>query len=714
MGATVARTASGRPSWRGGRVARLVAAVWLILVAFACLAPSRAGELDRDALAARLSPPFTLGEKDANLPIWPVFRGEGGQDRLAGWLFESADLAPIPGFSGTPPNLLIQLGVDGVFRRVTVVSQHEPVFVDGLGPEPLDRFVEQYVGKSLTQNVKVGPPRAGERPRGGANATIDGVAKATASVRIVNESVLAAALTVARAELGLGAGHGGPVARIRDEVVAMDFAAMEAAGLVARRVVRERDVEAAFATTEAAGLDDHARRDPDGVYADLRVAVLDIPSVGENLLGRARWAHLAERRPGSRLLWVSIGGRAEPFAEGWVHGATPDVLSLTQDGLALDLKDVVYDHGLAPPDAPRDPFVVLEVFGGAGFDPARPWTLALRVIREKGQIFPVRVAADLPLEVRLPERWFEAPAADDGGPTGWRAIWVDRAGDLAVLGVALAGLAVVLALQPRSMRRPRLVTGFRLAFLAFTLVVIGWIHQAQLSIVTLAGLVKAALVTHDLGFLLWDPPSLVLWAVVIVTAIVWGRGTFCGWLCPFGAMQEWIAALARPLRLPQWRVPEALDRRLRGLKYVVLAGFLAVAVFAPDRAEVAAEVEPFKTAITLVFQRAWPAVAWVVVLLLANLFVYKAFCRWLCPLGAFVAILGRLRRWDWIARRVECGSPCRLCERRCRYGAIERSGRVDYAECFQCMDCVVIHQDATTCVPLVLAARRSAASEKAA
>ncbi|NLH79920.1 MAG: 4Fe-4S binding protein [Phyllobacteriaceae bacterium] len=689
--------------------------VMMIAAIVGRLAPvAVAGELAREELAQRLSPPFVLGERDAELPVWPVFRSEGGTDKLAGYLFESADLAPIPGFSGTPPNLLIQLDADGRFRRVSVVSQHEPVFVDGLGPEPLDRFVEQYVGKSLAQNVKVGPPRAGTRPRSGANAEIEGVAKATASVRIVNESVLAAALVVVRAKLGLVAAARGPAARVRDDLVEpATFAELERDGLVAHRRFTERDVEAAFAGTPGAGLDPAARATPDAVHADLRVALLNVPTVGVNLLGEARWRHLLERRPGSHLLFVSMGGRARPFDEGWVHGATPDAFSLTQDGLALDLKDVVFEAEPVLVDAPKDPFVVLEVFEGAGFDPARPFTLSYRVIREKGQIYPERIAADLKLDVTWPARFFERTEVREEA-TGWRSVWVDRRGDLAVLAGALGLLAVVLAGQPATMRRPRLVAGFRLAYLAFTLVVIGWIFQAQLSIVTLAGLVKAALVTHDLGFLLWDPPSLVLWGVVIVTAVIWGRGTFCGWLCPFGALQELVERIARPLRLPRLRVPEAVDRRLRGLKYVVLLGFLAVAVIAPGHAEQAAEVEPFKTAITLVFQRAWPAVAWVVVLLAANLFVYKAFCRWLCPLGAFVAILGRLRRFDWIARRVECGSPCRLCERRCRYGAIGRDGGVDYAECFQCMDCVVIHQDATTCVPLVLAGRQTTRTEKAA
>jgi dissimilatory sulfite reductase (desulfoviridin) alpha/beta subunit len=73
-----------------------------------------------------------------------------------------------------------------------------------------------------------------------------------------------------------------------------------------------------------------------------------------------------------------------------------------------------------------------------------------------------------------------------------------------------------------------------------------------------------------------------------------------------------------------------------------------------------------------------------------------------------MAIGGMLRLRKWIPRRVECGSPCQLCKVRCRYGAIEKSGRIDYSECFQCLDCVTIHDDARQCVPLVLAAKGKA------
>jgi polyferredoxin len=88
-----------------------------------------------------------------------------------------------------------------------------------------------------------------------------------------------------------------------------------------------------------------------------------------------------------------------------------------------------------------------------------------------------------------------------------------------------------------------------MGFLAFTLGFIGWHAQAQLSVVTLAGLVKATVQTHDFSYLLWDPPSLLLWGFALISFVFWGRGVFCGWLCPFGAIQEFAAEIARLLRI---------------------------------------------------------------------------------------------------------------------------------------------------------------------
>ena len=99
--------------------------------------------------------------------------------------------------------------------------------------------------------------------------------------------------------------------------------------------------------------------------------------------------------------------------------------------------------------------------------------------------------------------------------------------------------------------------------------------------------------------------------------------------------------------------------------------------------------------------RSWPFVAWAVGLLLLSTVVFKGFCRYLCPLGAGLAVLGKLRRLDWIARRAECGTPCQTCRHRCDYEAIEPDGRVIYEDCFQCLDCVAIHDSDERCAPLI-------------
>ena len=74
-------------------------------------------------------------------------------------------------------------------------------------------------------------------------------------------------------------------------------------------------------------------------------------------------------------------------------------------------------------------------------------------------------------------------------------------------------------------------------------------------------------------------------------------------------------------------------------------------------AEQAAEVEPFKTAIILRFARGWPFVLYAGAMVASSLFVERAFCRYLCPLGAAMAIPARLRLFDWLRRYRECGNP---------------------------------------------------------
>lgn len=130
---------------------------------------------------------------------------------------------------------------------------------------------------------------------------------------------------------------------------------------------------------------------------------------------------------------------------------------------------------------------------------------------------------------------------------------------------------------------------------------------------------------------------------------------------------------------------------------MVIVGLAFVSI---EAATAASEFEPFRTAITSKFVRAWPYVVYAGLVLGAGLFVERFFCRFLCPLGGALAILGRLRLFSHLPRRDACGSPCSVCRRACPVKAIQPDGTFDMTECFRCLDCQVDYHDEHICPPL--------------
>ena len=694
-----------------GRALVWLAQIGVCVVLLVCTFQAQAGVMTRETMAQAFPAPLVVGEKERDVPVWPIYAQDLTSTTVIAYAFESIDFAAIPGFSGTPFNLLVALDKDGKFMDVKVLSQHEPVFLDGLGPQPLFKFVEQYKNLSLKTSIKIGLNQSSATKANSANVYIDGVAKATASVRILNQSLLAASLKVARAKMGYGEGTDPDLlARIRPDVYQpLDWAGLLKAGLVTQKVFKNSEVEAAFKGTAVEGLDDEARRAPGDPFVTLYFAHLNVPSVGRNLLPAATWDYLQKRLdPGDHALLVMSRGRYAIVPEDFQRGSVPDRLGLAQNKLPLEMRDLDLDTTLNLPGELKDvQWRVFRVISPAGLDPSLPLDFSLLVSRSKGQFMPEVVNQSLAFSAALPEKYFEAASSDS---KTWHLSWTSRWWELLILVAALAVLALALAKPQWLTASPQRLWRFRTGYLLFTLCFIGWYAQGQLSIVNLTALVQAVLAGRSLAFFLYDPMTVLLWVFVAVTFFVWGRGTFCGWLCPFGALQDLLSQITQRLGLKPLRVSTAWDRQLKRLKYGVLAVILITACVSVGWTDRLVEVEPFKTSITLNFVREWPFVLWAVATVLASSLVYKGYCRYLCPLGAGMGLLGRLRRFDWIARRSECGQPCQRCRSDCAYQAIEKSGPIDYDECFQCMDCVVIHGSETLCVPLYNSARKAAGS----
>ncbi|AUH33478.1 4Fe-4S binding protein [Paracoccus tegillarcae] len=666
------------------------------------LAPS-----PRERIEALISPPMELGKALTETGVYQLLNSGGA---LAGYVFETGPLAPLPGFSGAPINALVTLDLNGRFLDVKLLDHNEPIFVSGLGQAPFHAFFEQYPGLSIADPMVVGNAYG----RGGAGSDLvylDGVTKATASVRIAHESVLAAALQVARERMQ-GVASGPPAAPDPDHDEALSWDDLVAQGLVAHQRVSNAEVDQLFAGTIWADDDPEAAAEPDAPYLDLWLVDIGPPAIARALLNDATLRELQafqQISPDDEPFLVIDTGRHGLVSEDFVRNTAPDRLTAEQGGLPVALRDADLLVGLSDqvPAALHDgAAMILRTDRRLGFNPVQEWALQVQVVREHGMFQPELGSQHIAVDYASDPRFFLTPEVIQTLPP-WREALQNRQTDMILLAVGLGVLLPLLLLRQSWLAGLAAFTPIRLTILAIVVGFIGWWGQGQLSIVTPLGVGRALIDGRSLSFLLYDPFSLLIWAAAILGFVLWGRGLFCGWLCPFGALQEFAHHIGRALRLPRIEPSARWDARLKRVKYVALAGLVATMLISPGHLDKAVEIEPFKTAITTFFIRDWYYVAYAAFWLVLGLVTFKGFCRYLCPLGAFMAIGGLLRGRDWIARRAECGTPCQLCRVRCNYSAIKKTGQIDYSECFQCLDCVTIHDDPKQCVPLVLSNRRA-------
>lgn len=195
------------------------------------------------------------------------------------------------------------------------------------------------------------------------------------------------------------------------------------------------------------------------------------------------------------------------------------------------------------------------------------------------------------------------------------------------------------------------------------------------------------------GFVSKTHPSNLLLLLAVVVATVLVGNAFCGWICPFGALQDGLTWLRKKLHLPTLVVPTRLDRVLRWGRFVTL-GFILY--FSVTTAKLwFADWDPYVNLFGLGWlfgetEKLPLALSVLGVTIVASLLVERAWCRYLCPFGAVFKVLG-LFSLTRIRRSTKACTDCTLCDRPCPV-AIEPSKAKPMVstDCIGCLDCVAV------------------------
>ncbi|WP_244607312.1 NosR/NirI family protein [Bosea sp. CS1GBMeth4] len=674
-----------------------------------------------------------FGPVQGDPPLAPAYRG----DQLLGFVYLNSDFANATGYSGKPIHMLVGIDPEGVVRGLRLVDHKEPIVLIGIPEQRIVDSMNRLIGKDLR------PVAAGaERP-----PQVDIVSGATVTVLVMGDSVVRSAVRLIKSgRLGAG-GHPGSVAGAAPAVRTVDLKQSEARdwdtligdGSVRRLSLTIGEVSEAFAKAgNQAAADNPEPGDASEPFIDLYVAPVSVPTIGRSLLGDGAYEQLRARlKPEQQAILVAGNGAYSFKGSGYVRGGIFDRIELLQDGQSTRFRDRNHTRlgAISAEGAPDLREIALFVVPEElKLDLSEPWQLQLLVQRNVG----ARDKAFLTYELAyaLPDRYLrveqQAPAAAapaqpapdaprlagndraaEPGQAGadslggaldeplWLRIWRSNTVSIGITAAAILVLTAIFFFQDALVRRPRTYVWVRRAYLAFTLVWLGWYANAQLSVVNVLTFTNALITGFNWEFFLAAPLIFILWTAIAAALLFWGRGPFCGWLCPFGALQELTNNLAQWLRVPQIKVPWGLHERLWPVKYMIFLGLFGLSLYSVALAEVLAEVEPFKTAIILKFARDWPFVIYALTLLAAGLFIERFFCRYLCPLGAALAIPGRIRMFEWLKRWPECGSPCQRCAKECPVQSIHPEGQINVNECIYCMHCQELYHDDHRCPHMI-------------
>ena len=636
-----------------------------------------------------------FSERKGQPPYVEAYDKAGDGRQLLGYVMLSTDITDTPAYSGKPVVTLIGMDKTGRFVGVKVLKHSEPILLLGIPESALLKFNDQYLGKSVADKIEIGQSRPDENVVG-----LDAISGATVTVIAQNQVMMASGSAVAR-QVGILAPTVREPARYKVTGESLTWDELVGRGAVQHlRVMPEQ-------------LGQERSADP---FIELWFGDLSHPDIGKSVLGNAGWDNLKLqlKQDEHAIFIIRTAGRESFKGSGFVRGGLYDRVQVRQGADSFTFRDLDYLnlYGVRAAGAPSYNESAIFIIRSNAFSDAYPWKLSLlgnRIDRATG----ARSFTSFDTAYWLPGSMLEGgrPKIDEPDAP-WVRIWKSRAVEIALFALLLVAVTVVYAFREKLTRLSTHknkwpVNAFKYTAWALSIGFVGFGAMAQPSITQVLTWLHTLLFQWTWSLFLSDPFIFLFWIFIIVTVFLFGRGLFCGWMCPFGSLSEAIYKVARKVGFKRFQrpVPQVWHDRLKWLKYVIFFGLITVSMFSMGLAEKLSEVEPFKTTFLVGIQnRAWPYGLFVAAILGLSIFIERPYCKYICPLGASLAMPSTFR-WFGLKRKQDCNS-CKACAVGCGAQAIDADGRIDHRECLHCLDCMILYTDTKGCPPLAKERKR--------
>lgn len=675
---------------------------YFVLVIFICFTLSTS--LKSMAVEVPLTPELQLlfpsashtNQEDKDLSITPVYQ----LGKLAGYAFQTAEIFPVRGYGGKPIDIMIGLTPQGLYTGFVVIDHYEPIFIKGDGPQQLERYMAQLINVAASNNIYINGNNKKEIKSNGKNTYIDGITSATVTTSALNKTLTKSARAVARAKQLAGYASLSRIIPKVGEFEVLTLQQLVETGLIKHWPIYKQQVDTAKMDKKLGYPSQPVSISNMTPLAEIYLAYVSHPLVAKNILSeKAYQTWMSQYKEDEQYLLILGKGQ-------WKQKPLSSRLSLKQRNAEVIRRPFELNEpekSIADRHGKWDEVSLLRIPTVANFNPLNRIKLKFNATKQTKLV-------DI---YQLPAEYFTTDNSQLSKDIPlWKQLWEQRKNEIAILLLGLVLLSILFLNQHFVVLNPDVFHKIRIAYLLFTIIFIGYYAQGQLSIVNILTFQHLIMDGASLAPFLLDPMITILWCFVLVSLVLFGRGLFCGWLCPFGALQEFAGILAAKLKIKKWKVPAKWHNRLQKLKYILLITIVGSSFFSLTLGSTLAELEPFKTSITLYFIREWQYIIYAVILLLIAMKIHKFYCRYLCPLGACLALFSAFPIFNWLTRRAECGTPCQKCRVSCEIDAISKQGDIDLKECVQCLECVVINSSPTLCATEVVIIRKKRRKER--